>query len=185
MGEDGDKMNTFVETGPDMSAADISRFEHCNLLLEKILETVLRTDDPDEGLNSLLAQLGQQVKGDRSYIFEVGRDNLLSNTWEWCAEGIAPQKSFLQEINISDIKSWFDLFNQNETVYIRDVEEIRDSDPIAYTILKPQQIHSLLAGRICQGNRVVGFIGVDNPAPEFGSILPPRIDPFVHVLILA
>ena len=175
-------MTTTNEERLNMPTADISRYERCNMLLESFLELVLRTDDPVEGLCSLLSMLGEKIRGNRTYIFEKDSDSLLSNTWEWCAEGQKAQKEFFQKMKISDVKTWFQLFQNNESVYIANVDDIRTEDPIVYSHLKPVGINSVLVGRIYQGEQVVGFVGVDDPDPEMVPFLEPVISQIGRIL---
>lgn len=70
-----------------------------------------------------------------------------NNTYEWCDPSAAPQQEILQNLPISFISWWIDLFEKNELVMIKDLEEIRTEYPAAYAVLKPQKIERLAADR--------------------------------------
>ena len=46
---------------------------------------------------------------------------------------------------------------------IRDLEDIRESDPLQYENLKRQDIHSLVVVPLYDDKKIIGFYGVDNP----------------------
>lgn len=50
----------------------------------------LREEDPNQGIRKMMAQIGQNMKADRFYIFEENPDGTISATYEWYREGLAP-----------------------------------------------------------------------------------------------
>lgn len=114
--------------------------------------------------NEMLRFLGELCKSERSYVFEIDYSNeTMSNTYEWCAKGIAPQMDMLQNESIQVVDFWLDLFKQNKNVIIPDIEAIKVDNPSTYAVLKPQNVKSLVAVPIYLENKIVGFLGVDNP----------------------
>ncbi|MCU6429183.1 hypothetical protein KWH77_23580, partial [Enterobacter sichuanensis] len=88
---------------------------------------------------------------------------------EWCNEGVDEQKQALTNLDINELKNWFLLFEQKGFVIIDDIENIKEEQPIEYEILKPQKIESLMTSSLKQDDKVVGFIGVDNPHKAVGD----------------
>ena len=123
----------------------------------------LAREDPEDAINTLLRVLGEHLECDRVYIFEENEDGSCDNTYEWCAEGVTPEKDNLQKVPLKKVKNWYDVFDKKENVIIRDMESYRDIDPVAYAALKPQGIDALAAGRIELQGRRIGYFGVDNP----------------------
>ena len=154
---------------------DIASYERSNAMVSKYLELVLRADDAEEGLQELMATLCSELQADRTYIFETQDQGCLSNTWEYCAGGAEPQKQFLQHLKVSDIQSWYDLFEKNESVVVEDTEILRVSEPLIYTYLKPLGISRLIVGRIMQDHKLIGFLGADNPSIESMETAAPVI----------
>lgn len=66
---------------------------------------------------------------------------------------------------------WIKEFEENNIVVINDLEEIRTKYPAAYATLKPQDISTLAVGSIVVEDKIVGFIGVDNPDPNMMSMI--------------
>lgn len=124
---------------------------------------------------------------DRIYIFEFDKIGTMSNTYEWCAEGILPQKDMLQAEPVDTIDPWIKIFNHGNSVVIYDLEEIRELHPRVYAGLKPQNIHSLICTAFWENDEITGFIGVDNPTPgqideiiDFFSCTTPYIIGFIN-----
>lgn len=136
---------------------------------EKMLMTCVRhlyqAENLGQGMEGLLAQLGEGLSAQRAYVFEI-KDGAMSNTFEWCAPGVAPQRELLQGMDTLLLTRWKKNFGENHCVVIDDLEDIREISPQEYEILASQGIHTLVATPLNQDNQLVGFVGVDNPAVE-------------------
>lgn len=143
-------------------------------ILNECLQQVFSTTNPEESLNQILAYVGNTFSCDRVYIFEF-EGNLAHNTYEWCASKSFPQKDVLQNVPLSSIDWWIDVFQENGVVMIPEIEDLRTTHPVAYAILKPQHISRLVAGPITIEDQVVGFLGVDNPNTETLALIGPLL----------
>ncbi|MBD8931963.1 MAG: response regulator [Ruminococcus sp.] len=114
---------------------------------------------------SILKSIGKYTAADRAYVFEWSSEKKesLKNTFEWCAAGIEPQIQNLQEVPVCLMQNWVETFIQKKNIIIYDLEEIAKETPQEYEILKPQNIHSLIAVPIYTNHKFIGFIGLDNP----------------------
>ena len=45
----------------------------------------------DDGINTVLREVGEYTCADRAYVFEINEDYTTTNTYEWCKEGVTPQ----------------------------------------------------------------------------------------------
>lgn len=119
----------------------------------------------DDMTPSILKSVGKYTAADRAYIFEWSSEKKksLKNTFEWCAAGIEPQIQNLQEVPVCLMQNWVETFIQKKNIIIYDLEEIAEETPQEYEILKPQNIHSLIAVPIYTNHKFIGFIGLDNP----------------------
>ena len=119
----------------------------------------------DDMTPSILKSVGKYTAADRAYIFEWNSEKKESfkNTFEWCASGIEPQIQNLQEVPVCLMQNWVETFIQKKNIIIYDLEEIAEETPQEYEILKPQNIHSLIAVPIYTNHKFIGFIGLDNP----------------------
>lgn len=116
----------------------------------------------------ILKSIGVYTEADRVYIFDWNsrEHNSFKNTFEWCDAGIEPQIQNLQCIPLTWMPKWLELFQKKKSIVIYDVEEIAEEMPKEYTVLKPQNIHTLIAVPIYANRIFTGFIGVDNPKLE-------------------
>lgn len=159
--------NIRIEFAFDIGTADWmhNSYRDMEAIVNEGLKAALMEPTPDKTLNVLLGYLGKVLGGERTYIFEkneLGGDN---NTYEWTAEGVTPQKDNLQGLPPDVCRNWYNNFVNNKSIIIKDVEEIREKDPIMYKTLKPQSIYSLAVVPLYENTDIIGFFGVDNP-PE-------------------
>lgn len=159
--------NYRVEIAIDTNSKDSDKAQYyygrSETILNECLQRSLSGADPEESLQHMMAYIGEVFSCDRVYIFENGEFEIVRNTYEWCREGVAPQKELLQNVPFSAIDWWLDLFIKHQVAVIADLEDIRDEYPELYALLRPQNISSLAVGPIEMEGRVVGFFGVDNP----------------------
>ena len=73
-------------------------------------------------------------------IYNGGDDN----TYEWTADGIRSEKDNLQNVPPEVCANWYKCFENGRNVVIKDLEEIKESDPLQYDNLKRQGIHSII-----------------------------------------
>ena len=169
-----------IEIAIDVDAEVVSSstyyYARSETILNECLQRIFSTMDPDKALDLILAYLGETFLCDRVYIFELDADSQTDNTYEWCREGVTAQREILQKVPLSSIDWWMRLFSENQVVLIQDLEEIRTKYPVAYAILKPQNVSSLAAGPVSFEGRVVGFIGADNPNRDMMALLTPILN---------
>lgn len=114
---------------------------------------------------NVLSEIGTFFDADRIYIFEI-REDKMYNTYEWCAQGINSEMAMLQGMDTTLIDRWRPFFDQHQCVVIKDLEEIKETNPKEYRELSVQKIHSLIAAPLEKDGKLSGYIGVDNPPSE-------------------
>ncbi len=113
-------------------------------------------------INKTLAKLGTVVSADRVYIFDYDfNKNSCFNTYEWCADGIVPEISNLQDVPLAAIPQWVNAHRQGREMYLPDVPALSDNDALK-AMLQPQGIKSLLALPMLAGSSLLGFVGFDS-----------------------
>ncbi len=115
----------------------------------------------DAAIDAALGALGACVAADRVYIFDYLDDlEVCRNTYEWCAQGITPQKDDLQAVPFALLQEWVAVHRSGQTVRIPDVSAL---PPTNHTrmILEPQGVKSLLTVPMREGTQCVGFVGFD------------------------
>ena len=136
---------------PSMANASFVRF---------VFSRLYESDDVISTFNDILAFVGRQLNVSRVYIFENNDDNTAcSNTFEWCNDGISPEKDSLQNLSyITDIPGWPSVFNENGVFYCTDITKL---EPRFQAILEPQGIKSMLQCAILDGGVFRGYVGFD------------------------
>lgn len=120
--------------------------------------------DYKEAVNDVLKALGEFYQADRAYLFEPGilADHWV-NTFEWCGDNVIPQYDQLQGVPTSVVQPWLDAFQRNESVYIYNLDAIQKNFPDLWEVLSMQNISRLIVSPVRDGEKVIAFIGVDNP----------------------
>ena len=136
--------------------------EHFILTQMAELGKVRNVREYQVAINNLLEKIGHFTKADRAYIVDE-KDGCYYNTYEWCNEGIEPQINQLQNLRAEDMPYWIPKLSSGESIFIEDLENVKETMPVEYEILKPQNIHTLIVFPIILSNTLKGFIGVDNP----------------------
>lgn len=133
--------------------------EHQILRLTRMLMTA---SDYEASVNRVLREIGHLMPCDRVYIFEKEGDRI-SNTFEWCREGVTSEMAHLQDLNYEEYAGvWDRCLRTDSSVVIPDIEAISQTDYITYDCLKKQHIHSLMEAPMYHDHNLSGFLGVDN-----------------------
>lgn len=149
---------------------------HNSLLIEQALLKCVRTlhssENIHDAIQELLTIIGEFHDADRSYIFEFDNDDIMMhNTYEWCREGIESQIGLLADVEIKVIDRWLDYFKNQGEFYINSLDDIISKNSEEYRLLVLQDIESLMAAPLISNNRLVGFLGVDNPQQHTDTLL--------------
>ncbi|MFO8100111.1 MAG: ATP-binding protein [Salinibacter sp.] len=126
-------------------------------------------DRLDAEIEEALGRVGAFVDVDRSYVFLYDGDPEMeplgevteSNTHEWCAEGVTPEKDNLQNIPCSEVPWWTEQMCTKEPLVIPSVADLPPAAAVEQEILEAQDIQSLVVLPMTQGGRLAGFVGFD------------------------
>ena len=129
-------------------------------LMRFVFHRLYESRDVDATISELLAYIGTQFNVSRVYIFENNDDNTTcSNTFEWCNEGIEPEKDNLQNLSyLTDLAGWPDVYKDNGVLYCADINEL---EPRFRDIVEPQGIKSMLHCAIMDRGVFRGYVGFD------------------------
>lgn len=128
---------------------------------EYVFEILYHSKNVQSAIETIIEIIGIQFNVSRVYIFENSTDGLYcSNTFEWCNQGIEPQKLFLQNISYEhDLGgNYEENFNESRIFYCPDVHHLPDKQ---YQILESQGIKSLLQCAVCDNGVFRGYVGFD------------------------
>lgn len=153
-------------------------------MITDCVRILYQNNDLDAAIPQVLMLLGSFLPADRTYVINI-RNEQMYNDYEWCAKGVASQRMLLQALPMVLIQRWLVLFDQKECVIIEDLEQLRDSDPDEYSILKEQGITSLVVAPLEQDGVLIGYLGVDNPPPSKIKNIAPLLQTLSYFLLLA
>ena len=127
--------------------------------------------DMERATSRMLSSVVEFYQADRAYIFERDptREEMWNNTYEWCREGVSQEQANLQRIPTAVMQRWIDLFLQDQSVMIPNLDEVREHSPDEWQILHNQGIRRLIASPIYRKGQLTGFLGVDNPRHCIGD----------------
>lgn len=128
-------------------------------------------EDLADSINFMLKSLGEFTDADRAYVFETSENHTSTNTYEWCTAGVTPQIRNLHDIPFESMPKWIEVFLHGENILIEDLEAYRESMPLEYELLKVQNVSTLIAFPISVHEKLIGFVGVDNPDMEKSNLL--------------
>ena len=125
---------------------------------------LVKTEDQFDCLvNETLCKLGSLFDIDRSYLFLFSEDlNYMTNTHEWCGEGISCQKNRIQNFPTDSMPWWKSKITEGKSLHIPDVNQLppeADAEKKEFTC---QGIQSLICVPMIDANQhLIGFLGVD------------------------
>ena len=117
----------------------------------------------DAEINRAIGQVGEFAAVDRSYVFqfEPSRE-FMSNTHEWCAIGIEPQKDNLQKLATGMFPWWMARMRANEEISLEKLSELPPEADAERRILEAQSIQSILVVPIRANDTLIGYLGFDS-----------------------
>ena len=136
-------------------------------LLVRCVKEMRNIDGFSGDMSSVLRMIGEAMDADRAYIFQVAKTpdgrEAFSTMHEWCAPGVQSQIDALQDVNVEMVPSWTPVLLRREAVVVEDVDNLKDTAPSEYDLLKPQGIDSVINAPLLVESELVGTIGIDNP----------------------
>jgi len=134
---------------------------------EKTISTIssrfVNPDNIDEAINLSLKDIGILSKASRSYLFRFNDDNItMSNTHEWCSEGVNSQKEQIQNIPIEPFQWSIERLKKGEVINIEKVENLPPEASAEKEEFLREKIKSLIFLPYKMGDKIAGFIGLDN-----------------------
>lgn len=129
-------------------------------LVQYTFSMLYRSVNIRTAINQLLEIVGRAYDVSRVYIFEDSIDaSYCSNTFEWCAPGIASEIDNLQNLSYETQLPFYKAnFDENGIFYCPNTKQLDNS---LSNSLSSQYIQSLLQCAMMDGKNFVGFIGFD------------------------
>ncbi|MFQ6607324.1 MAG: PAS domain S-box protein [Fidelibacterota bacterium] len=119
-------------------------------------------EEIDTTINEAIAKIGAFSGADRAYVFRLyNNGSSMTNTHEWCAEGIEPQIENLKNLSVNVFPWWMDRLNRFENIHIPRVRDLPPEASAEKEILQDQDIQSLIVVPMIVQGKLTGFIGFD------------------------
>jgi GAF domain-containing protein len=116
----------------------------------------------EAAIDNCLQDLGEFMDVDRTFMFLIDDSGItISNTNEWCREGVTPQKDNLQKQDLQSAPAMIAKLLKQEMVAIDDLSDLDSGWQDDSAVLQAQGIQALLAAPIVHEDRIMGFIGFD------------------------
>ncbi len=142
-----------------------------SMTLNACVKELSTYSDIDQAIDHLLQIVNAYFDGDRTYLFENDYDRQITqNTYEYVAEGVTKEIDHLQNVPLSYIQFWIDMFQKQGTFYISDRDKEVKPGSGTYEALEAQNIRSLIAVPLMEEGRIQGFLGVDNPGKNYNDL---------------
>jgi PAS domain S-box-containing protein len=117
----------------------------------------------DEGLTFVLRTIAQFAGAERGYAFVFSDDgSTMTNTSEWCAERLEPQRAALKDIPVQPYGWWMEMLATQEIIYIPSIDRLPAKASAERRFFQGRQVKSLMAVPMVYKGAVVGFIGFDS-----------------------
>ncbi len=116
----------------------------------------------DQGITQALGEVSRFMDVDRGYVFRYSSDRkTMSNTHEWCREGIEPQLQRMQDLSL-EVLSWSNQILLNgEVLAIPDVDALPTEAAAEKGEFRGQKIQSLVCAPMIYRGETIGFVGFD------------------------
>ncbi|MDQ2087059.1 PAS domain S-box protein [Herbivorax sp. ANBcel31] len=138
-------------------------------IVAKISSSFVRANSKniDNKINEMLKIVGKFFKVDRSYMFLFSENKeLMSNTHEWCEDGILSERESIQDYKVDSIPWWKEKIMDKEFVMIDKVKNLPVEAVKEKEEFERQGIKSLFSVPIIDNDSVVGFFGFDSVKEE-------------------
>ncbi|MEG2852828.1 MAG: histidine kinase, partial [Hydrogenoanaerobacterium sp.] len=126
---------------------------------ECVFRILYESDDKNSAINAVLGLIGKHYNVSRSYVFENSYDDTyMTNTFEWCNDGISPQMENLKMVPYAAVGDYKQNFNANGIFYMSDISKVSEN---LRAILEPQDIKNMIQFSIIKDGKFKGYIGFD------------------------
>lgn len=142
------------------SVKDWSRLE---TYISTISSRFLANIDIDEDINSSLRDMGIISGASRVYLFLFDKEkNVMSNTHEWCAEGISPQIQILQNLEFEAFPWWIKQLKSGNLINLSNFSDLPEEAKHTKEFLELQGVKSVLVYPLYMKGVSAGFIGFNS-----------------------
>ncbi|MDO9540666.1 MAG: PAS domain S-box protein, partial [Methanocalculus sp.] len=137
------------------------------LAFERVISDIssgfVTESDFDVAINKALGEIGIFCGASRSYVFLIDPSgDEISNTHEWCADGVPPTIELLQKKPTNLYPWWMERLRNSESIMIQSLNDLPGEAVGEREILEQGGVTSLIVLPLLIRSRLAGFIGLDN-----------------------
>lgn len=149
-----------LEIGSDNMHSLFQQRVHYEHLVKEIVRESITRHGIDEFLASVIAMLGEGLDVSRSYFFSYDHvRHTVTNTHEWVAKGIEPNKDMMQSLPTNLQPWWSNEMLAGRIICLEDTSSA--PSPELVELLEGQGVKSILSIPIFVFGRPHGFVGFD------------------------
>lgn len=139
--------------------------------LEKVIRDIMFAIYMGHKEEDFLVEICEFVSADRGYIFYYNMDDeTIFNSWSWNRDKSKPLNKDIVNINEDPAKIWREEFKKTGYVLLENIEKLKEKFPFEYSVLKDQNVESIVVVPMYINDKLYGFIGVDNPIDKESSL---------------
>ena len=132
-------------------------------MISGISSRFVTESDVDIAINKALGDIGEYCGASRSYVFLIAPSGEeMSNTHEWCADGVPPMIETLQKNPTNLFPWWMEQLRMGESIHLQSLDDLPPEAAAERAILELQGIESLIVLPLHIRSGLAGFIGFDN-----------------------
>ena len=122
----------------------------------------LKDEEVSSGIYEILKDILEIFQAGRAYIFEYDETGKYQScTYEVVADGVSPEKDFLQEIPVDSVPWWASQILAKKPILFECLDRFPEMTDSEYTMLAQQGIKALMVVPLVTDDRVSGYMGVD------------------------
>ncbi len=127
----------------------------------------LAPDEIDDNIIYAIQTVGEFALADRCYVFDLSQDQkTLSNTHEWCADGVEPQIDRLQNLPVERFSYSLKMMAEGRLLRIPRVADLPEDAASEKAEFQCEGIQSLVCVPMIRRGTMIGFIGLDSVQRE-------------------
>lgn len=126
---------------------------------------VLREEENlEKALFLVLGVIGMFHKADRAYIFQFDEtQTFFYNAYQWCGDGVPSLSAKEENVPATYMQHWIKEFKKGNMIIIEDMEQWRQNYYEEWEYLTNKGIEKMIVSPFFEGEKLTGFIGIDNP----------------------
>lgn len=124
---------------------------------------LLHSGHPHEiALDELLKLIGDALNADRVYIVEKIKNDVFSETFEWCRDNVPHVSDRFVNLDKNNMMSWESEYPGAFCLIVDDIELIKYNHQRLYNFLKELEVKSIIEFPILDDGETIGYFGAVN-----------------------